>query len=300
MGARRAGLRRAGRAHGAGDRRPDRPCRSRWRSWPGSPWVRWPFPSRREARAVGAPIAALIVGTGPRVGWSNQLGELTILVVAVAGLPGYADLSANGTPSVLALLAPGLLGLANRVTRGPGAAMVRRGRRPGGARGGRAGLALTALQIARRPGSNACSRWSTVCVCVLVHDRRCSGSRPPRPGPGGRRPRWARPGSSAYGGEQHRAAGRGARGRPVRAVRDGRCPRFRGQRTGPGTRGRRRPAGRGGPAPARARPARPGPTGRLLHPDSRPRRRSTTARSPSTRPRPITRWFAQRRARRSG
>ncbi|HEU0240846.1 MAG TPA: FtsX-like permease family protein [Micromonosporaceae bacterium] len=122
-----------------------------------------------EARALNTSILTLIRrAPNRRTGWRTELGDLLVVVVAVAGVyQGYADLHAGGRPSAFALLAPGLVGLAVAVlaARALPFATARGGQ--AALRAGRAGLALIALHVARRTGTQRVFVVIAVAVSVL-------------------------------------------------------------------------------------------------------------------------------------
>jgi hypothetical protein len=108
-----------------------------------------------EWQALRSPVVALLRRVPPRHrGWRAEVFDLVVVVVAVAGVyQGHADLARAGEASFLALLAPGLVGLA--------AALVIARILPwlagivgrSAVANGRAGAALAALHLARRPGT---------------------------------------------------------------------------------------------------------------------------------------------------
>jgi hypothetical protein len=123
-----------------------------------------------ESRSLRASVATLMRRVPARGGgWRTSIGDVLVIVVAVAGVyQGYADLKAGGSPSILALLAPGLLGLAVAVLAARGVPYVARWAGTAALGAGRTGLALTALHVARRPGTQRVFAVVAVAVSVLA------------------------------------------------------------------------------------------------------------------------------------
>jgi hypothetical protein len=123
-----------------------------------------------EWGALGAPVLTLLRRVpGAHRGWRADVVELALVVVAVAGVyQGHAELTDGGGPSALALLAPALLGLAVAlvVARMLPALAARSG--TVALRAGRPGLALAALQLARRPGTNRIFAVVAVAVTMMT------------------------------------------------------------------------------------------------------------------------------------
>src|SRR5690606_10821729 len=67
-----------------------------------------------ESRALRTPVVGLLRRVPPRHrGWRADVVELVVVAVAAGGVyQGHADLASGGEPSMLALLAPGLVALA--------------------------------------------------------------------------------------------------------------------------------------------------------------------------------------------
>jgi hypothetical protein len=122
-----------------------------------------------EARALRAPVSTLIRRVpSRRTGWRAELGDLLIVVLALAGVyQGYADLHSGGEPSILSLLAPGLVGLAVAVVAARALPLLAVGAGSAALSSGRAGLALAALHVARRPGTQRVFAVIAVSVSVL-------------------------------------------------------------------------------------------------------------------------------------
>ena len=120
-----------------------------------------------EWRALRAPVTTLLRQVpSRRSGWRATAVDGVVLLLALGGVyQGYAE---RGSPSVLALLAPGLVVLAFGLLIGrvlpyaaaqAGAATMR---------SGRAGASLSALSIARRPGTDRTFTVLAVCVGIAA------------------------------------------------------------------------------------------------------------------------------------
>jgi ABC-type lipoprotein release transport system permease subunit len=122
-----------------------------------------------ETRALRAPVSTLIRRVpSRRSGWRAELGDLLIVVLAIAGVyQGYADLQSGGSPSILSLLAPGLVGLAVAVVAARALPLLAAGGATAALSSGRPGLALAALHVARRPGTQRVFAVIAVSVSVL-------------------------------------------------------------------------------------------------------------------------------------
>ena len=122
-----------------------------------------------EWRVLRAPVAALMRRVpARRPGWRATLGDGVIALLALAGVyQGYAELGRESGPSTLALLAPGLVGLAVALLLAR--AIPRLAARAGSAAlaSGRAGVALSALHVARRPGTHRVFAIVAVAVAVV-------------------------------------------------------------------------------------------------------------------------------------
>jgi hypothetical protein len=123
-----------------------------------------------EWRALGAPVVTLLrrVPAGHR-GWRSDVAELVLVVLALVGVyQGHAELSSAGEPSVLALLAPGLVGLAVALVVARTLPVFSNRAGLAALRAGRAGLALAALNLGRRPGTHRVFAVLAVAVAVFT------------------------------------------------------------------------------------------------------------------------------------
>ncbi|HEV8166011.1 MAG TPA: FtsX-like permease family protein, partial [Actinomycetota bacterium] len=123
-----------------------------------------------EWRSLGAPVVTLLRRVPERHrGWRADVVELVVVLLAVVGVyQGHAEISSDGEPSVLALLAPGLVGLAVAllVARAMPAVAARLGLNA--LRRGQPGAALAALHLARRPGTHRIFAVLAVAVSVFI------------------------------------------------------------------------------------------------------------------------------------
>jgi hypothetical protein len=102
-----------------------------------------------------------------RTGWRASLVDLAVVVVAIAGVyQGYAELGGGGGVSTLSLLAPGLIGLAAALLAGRALPWLAAKSGAAAIRSGRPGAALSALSVARRPGTDRLFAVLAVCVAV--------------------------------------------------------------------------------------------------------------------------------------
>ncbi len=123
-----------------------------------------------EWRALGAPVVALLrrVPSGHR-GWRADVTELVVVLLALVGVyQGHAELSSAGEPSVLALLAPGLVGLAVALVVARTLPVISSGAGLAALRAGRPGLALAALHVGRRPGTHRVFAVLAVAAAVFT------------------------------------------------------------------------------------------------------------------------------------
>ncbi len=123
-----------------------------------------------EWRGIRTPVVDLLrrVPGGHR-GWRADVIDLVVVAVAGAGVyQGYVESRGGAQASVLALLAPALLGLAIAllVARAMPAMSARIGM--SGLRSGRAGVALAALQFARRQGTQRVFAVLAVAAAVFT------------------------------------------------------------------------------------------------------------------------------------
>jgi hypothetical protein len=125
-----------------------------------------------ERRMLRAPVLDLLRRVPDRGrGWRGGVADLVIVAVAGAGVyQGYADARSGTGASVLALVAPGLVALAVALL--SARALPWLAARVGTAtlRSGRAGAALTALHLGRRPGTHRVFAVLTVAVAILAID----------------------------------------------------------------------------------------------------------------------------------
>lgn len=109
-----------------------------------------------ELRTLRAPVGGLLrrVPTRRR-GWRTDVLELAVVVIALAGVyQGWAELESGGGASLLSLLAPGLLALAIGLLVARVLPWLASFVGSSGLRAGRPAMALTALSLARRPGTH--------------------------------------------------------------------------------------------------------------------------------------------------
>ena len=123
-----------------------------------------------EWRGLRSPVVVLLRRVpGGRRGWRAEVGDVIIVALASTGVyQGYAELRASGEPSLLALLAPALVGLAVALL--VARAMPLLAARAGAAamRSGRLGTGLTALHLARRPGTHRVFAVLAVSMAVFT------------------------------------------------------------------------------------------------------------------------------------
>jgi hypothetical protein len=121
-----------------------------------------------ELRAVQSSVTDLMRRVpSRRTGWRTGLLDLVIVVVAIAGVyQGYAELDNGGGVSTLSLLAPGLIGLAAALLAGRALPWLAAKSGTAAIRSGRPGAALSALSVARRPGTDRLFAVLAVCVAV--------------------------------------------------------------------------------------------------------------------------------------
>ena len=145
--------------------------------------LRWSL-AAAGAACLGALIAATVAEWGAlrssvvgllrrvparRRGWRAEVIDLVIVLLAVAGVyQGHADLSDSGGASALALLAPGLVGLAIALLLARTLPWVARSVGASALRSGRPGPALAALHVARRPGTQRVFAVMAVGLSVLT------------------------------------------------------------------------------------------------------------------------------------
>lgn len=122
-----------------------------------------------ETRALRSSVTTLMRRVPTRGGgWRTGVGDLVIGVLAAAGVyQGYADLHAGGGASGLALLAPALVGLAVALVVARALPWVVVWSGTAALRAGRTGTALSALHVARRPGTQRVFAVLAVAVSVL-------------------------------------------------------------------------------------------------------------------------------------
>jgi hypothetical protein len=105
---------------------------------------------------------------GRRTGWRAGIGDAVIVVLATAGVvQGYLEVRGSGESSVLALLAPGLVGLAAAVGVARTLPLVAARTATVTVRAARVGVALAALHLARRPGTHRVFAVMAVAVAIL-------------------------------------------------------------------------------------------------------------------------------------
>ena len=124
-----------------------------------------------ERGVLRAPVLDLLRRVPDRArGWRGGVADLVIVAVAAAGVyQGYAD-ARSPANSLLSLLAPGLVALAVALlsARALPWLAARVGARA--VRAGRPGTALTALHLARRPGTHRVFAVLSVAVAILAID----------------------------------------------------------------------------------------------------------------------------------
>jgi hypothetical protein len=121
-----------------------------------------------ELRTLRAPVGGLLrrVPTRRR-GWRTDILELAVVVIAVAGVyQGWAEISSDGRASLLSLLAPGLLALAVGLVFSRLLPWLGSLAGAYGLRAGRPAMALTALNLARRPGTHRILALLVVAVAI--------------------------------------------------------------------------------------------------------------------------------------
>src|SRR5690606_17003609 len=102
-------------------------------------------------------------------GWRADVLELVVIAVAAAGVyQGHAELADAGEPSLLALLAPGLVALAVALIVARALPWLPAAAGAAPLPYGRAGAALAALHLARRPGTHRVFAVLAVAVAVLT------------------------------------------------------------------------------------------------------------------------------------
>jgi hypothetical protein len=125
-----------------------------------------------ERGVLGAPVLELLRRVPDRGrGWRGGVADLVIVAVAAAGVyQGYVDARSSTNSSLLALLAPGLVALAVALlsARALPWLAARVGARA--IRAGRPGTALTALHLARRPGTHRVLAVLSLAVAILAID----------------------------------------------------------------------------------------------------------------------------------
>ena len=122
-----------------------------------------------EWRSLRAPVVGLLRRVPARHrGWRAEVFDLLVVVVAAVGVyQGRAEAS-SGDTSTLALLAPGLVGLAVALLLARTLPWLAGTIGGSALRAGRAGAALAALHLARRPGTNRLFTVLAVAVAVLA------------------------------------------------------------------------------------------------------------------------------------
>lgn len=123
-----------------------------------------------EWRALRSSVVTLLRRVpGRRRTWRAEVGDLVIVVVAGIGVyQGYAETAASGQPSLLALLAPALVGLAVALVVARALPLLAGRAGAAALRSGRPGAGLTALHLARRPGTHRVFAVLAVCVAVFT------------------------------------------------------------------------------------------------------------------------------------
>jgi putative ABC transport system permease protein len=123
-----------------------------------------------ESRALRAPVASLLRRVPERRTGGRTGGIVDIIVVALAAAGVYQGYSegGDGDPSVLTLLAPGLVALAIGLLAARALPWLAARVGAGALRAGRVGPALGALHIARRPGAHRVFAVVSVAVSVLA------------------------------------------------------------------------------------------------------------------------------------
>jgi len=125
-----------------------------------------------ERSVLRAPVLDLMRRVPDRArGWRGGVADLVIVAVAVAGVyQGYADSRSETSSSLLALLAPGLVALAVALLCARALPWLAARVGDSALRSGRAGAALTALHLARRPGTHRVFAVVSVAVAILAID----------------------------------------------------------------------------------------------------------------------------------
>ncbi|HEY7225580.1 MAG TPA: FtsX-like permease family protein, partial [Micromonosporaceae bacterium] len=123
-----------------------------------------------EGRTIRTPVGDLLRGVPARQrGWRASVAELVVVVLAGAGVyQARVEAGKGGQASALVLLAPALLGLAVALV--VAWALVPLAGRVGGwaLRAGRVGVALAALQVARRRGMHRVFAVLAVAAAVFT------------------------------------------------------------------------------------------------------------------------------------
>jgi len=123
-----------------------------------------------ESRMLRAPVVDLLrrVPGGHR-GWRTGVADLVVVAVAAAGVyQAWVDARASARASVLALLAPALVALAVALLVARALPLAAAAVGTAALRAGRAGAALAALQLARRPGTPRVFAVLTVAAAVFA------------------------------------------------------------------------------------------------------------------------------------
>jgi putative ABC transport system permease protein len=122
-----------------------------------------------EWSVLRAPVLTLIRRVPTRrSGWRGTIGDLAVVVLALAGVyQSRAETNLTGEPSALALLAPGLVGLAAALLMARALPWLAARSGAGAISAGRAGAALGALHVARRPGTERVFAIVAIAVSVL-------------------------------------------------------------------------------------------------------------------------------------
>jgi hypothetical protein len=125
-----------------------------------------------ERSVLRAPVLDLLRRVPDRGrGWRGSVADLVIVAVAAAGVyQGYADARTAANSSLLALLAPGLVALAIALLSARALPWLAARVGAHAVRSGRPGTALTALHLARRPGTHRVFAVLSVAVAILAID----------------------------------------------------------------------------------------------------------------------------------
>jgi hypothetical protein len=123
-----------------------------------------------EWRSLRSPVVGLLRRVPARHrGWRAEVVDLVVVLLAAVGVyQGRAEATSGSGPSTLALLAPALVGLAVALLIARTLPWLAGAVGGSALRAGRAGAALAALHLARRPGGHRLFAVLAVAVSVLA------------------------------------------------------------------------------------------------------------------------------------